>query len=213
MISIRKRKRIIVIILVITIFFTVSNVILDYKLGLNFKDIVSLRLPIKDNIKIEFSKKYIIPNKSYFEKQKRSQCGGYSSAYVLRFLGEKVKGEEIYSSMNYKLSNGYVLPQALIQTFDKYDVSAELYSGTLDTLKTRLANGIPIIVIIGDGFKWQHYVTVTGYDENNIYLYDSNFENETSKSYNRTISNSEFINTWKNKLPFFEQAYFVIQRK
>ena len=183
------------------------------KLGLNLGDVFSLKIPMTDKISSEYDSKFLIPAKSYFEKQEKNQCGGYSTAYVLRCLNEEATGKEIYTQFKHTFKNGYVLPQSLIQTFKKYGYKAKIRKGNIETLKARASAGVPVIVIIGDGMKWQHYVSVVGYDEGNILLYDSNYDTNNASGYNRVLSNSEFNKLWENGIPFFEKSYFVIYDK
>jgi len=168
-------------------------------------DIYSQSLPKTDHIKAEYPNEFLVKQTSYFEKQGKSECGGYSSAYVLRCLGEDIAGKDNYQQLGYKFTNGYVMPQALLDTFHNYGYIVKLYRGDIAELKTRLSKGAPIIVLLGHGKSWQHYVTVVGYDENDIYLYDSNKDTNNSKGYNRIMSNTEFISQWKNKIPLFEK--------
>lgn len=178
--------------------------------GISVLDIYAQTLPKNDIKEIEYSDTYFVDSKSYFEKQKRGQCAGFSSAYVLRVLGEEVSGSKNYERLDHKFSNGYVVPQALIEIFEEYGHEVEMFHGDLEQLKTRLNQGNPIIVLIGHFVSWQHYVTVVGYDEDNIFLYDSNMDTDNSHGYNRTMSNAEFVSQWENEIPLFEQIYFVV---
>ncbi len=67
-----------------------------------------------------------------------------------------------------------------------YDLKATLYQGNFEQLKTHLNNKKPIIILIGDSYHWQHYVSVVGYDKDNVYLYDSLYK-DSPKSYNRVM--------------------------
>lgn len=199
----------------IIIFSTSMTILLHFvlkstRLGLTVLDIYSQSLPKTDHIKGEYPNEFLTKQTSYFEKQGKSECGGYSSAYVLRCLGEDITGKDNYQQLGHKFTNGYVMPQALLDIFRNYGYKAKLYRGDMAELKTRLSKGVPIIIIIGQGRSWQHYVTVVGYDENNILLYDSNKDTNNAKGYNRIMSNTEFISQWKNKIPLFEKTYFVI---
>ncbi|ADY57023.1 hypothetical protein Sgly_2751 [Syntrophobotulus glycolicus DSM 8271] len=178
--------------------------------GISILDIYAQSLPQKDTKEIEYTDTYFVETKSYFEKQERGQCAGFSSAYVLRTFGEEISGRENYRQLNHKFSNGYVMPQALIEIFNQYGHHAEMLHGDLKHLKTRLNEGNPIIVLIGHFTSWQHYVTVVGYDEENIFLYDSNMDTDHTNGYNRTMTNTEFLSQWENEIPLFEQIYFVV---
>lgn len=188
------------------LFLTISGA------GISILDIYAQTLPREDTKEIEYSNMYLVESKSYFEKQERGQCAGFSSAYVLRILGEEISGSEIYKRLGHKFSNGYVMPQALIDIFAEYGHDVEMLRGDLEQVKTRLNQGIPIIVLIGHFVSWQHYVTVVGYDEDNIFLYDSNRDTDNSNGYNRTMTNTEFVSQWENEIPLFEQVYFVVEQ-
>ena len=201
-------KWLIILLVIITIFnFTINFI------GLKFSDILSQSIPKSDKVKGKSLPEYFVTKKSYFEKQEKNQCAGFSSAYVLRCLKKDVKGKENYNNLKHKFSNGYVMPQALVEVFKKYKYNSDIYKGDLNTLKLRLAkNNNPIVVLIGHRWNWQHYVTVIGYDEKNIYIYDSNNNTDNSKGYNRIISNEEFVDLWENEIPFFEKIYFVVDK-
>ncbi|MEL7567793.1 MAG: C39 family peptidase [Dehalobacterium sp.] len=201
---------------VLSILFILLTVALHFVLkssgiGLTVWDVYSQSLPKIDSITEEYPVEFIVKTKSYFEKQGKSQCGGYSSAYVLRCLGKNIQGKDNYEKLSYKFANGYVLPQALINVFHDYGYQVKMYRGNIEQLKTRLSEGRPIIALIGNGISWQHYVTVVGYTEKDIFLYDSNKDTNSSKGYNRTMDISEFIKQWKNGIPLFEKIYFVVE--
>lgn len=214
----KKLKKIIKKLIIISVvFFIISTASLHFilqnsGLGISVWDIYSQSMPKKDTVKREYENTYNVKTCSYFEKQGKSQCGGFSSAYILRCLGTKINGNENYEQLSHKFSNGYVMPQALLDVFKKYKYKPTLYHGSFEQLKTRLNQGNPIIILIGSGTKWQHYVTVVGYDENNVYLYDSNKNTDNSKGYNRILKNSDFLTQWQNKIPLFENIYFVVTK-
>ena len=191
-------------IIALQLFLTISG------LGISVLDIWAQTLPQDDPIDIAYRDSYLVEPKSYFEKQERGQCAGFSSAYLLRILGNQVSGGEAYQRLGHKFSNGYVMPQALLDLFGEYNYKAVMFHGELEHLKTRLNQGDPVIVLIGHFIKWQHYVTFVGYDEEHIFLYDSNRDTDNSKGYNRVITNAEFLSQWKNEIPLFEQIYFVV---
>lgn len=129
--------------------------------------------------------------------------------FVLRNLDVEVYGNEIYDYMSPKMKNGYLFPKALINLFKKYGFKAKLKKGNLNSLKSELTKGKPVIVIIGKGFSFQHYIVVTGYDERNIYTVDS-LISEGDFNYNKQYTNSEFLRLWENNLPIFNSMYISI---
>lgn len=111
------------------------------------------------------------------------------------------------------LSSGYVLPQAILDHFDGADYQITLYQSDLARLKTRVAQGDPVIILMGQGGGWQHYATVVGYDEENIYLFDSLKQTVFDHAYyNRSMTTDYFEQLWNNGLPFFERACFAIKK-
>ncbi len=203
------------IVLVLLILVLACNIAIQLLLtisgaGISVLDIYAQSLPKNDTIEIEYSDSYFVEAKTYFEKQEKGQCAGFASAYVLRTLGEEISGSESYERLGHKFANGYVMPQALLDLFREYDCNMEMLRGDLEQLKTRLQQGEPIIVLIGHFVSWQHYVTVLGYDEDHIYLYDSNMDIDNSKGYNRIMTNTGFVSQWENEIPLFEQIYFVV---
>ena len=198
--------------IVVLVFITILNFSLNF-LGLKFKDVFSQPLPQKDKITIDYPKEFFVKGKSFFEKQRKNQCGGYSSAYVLRYFGKDVNGKVNYDNLNHKFANGYVMPIGITESFNKQNIEISLYKGNIDTLKTRLfkANA-PTIVLIGNKWHWQHYVTVTGYDKNNIYIYDSNKDTDNSKGYNRIMTTEKFQKDFNNCIPIFNHIYFIVDK-
>ncbi len=180
--------------------------------NLTLLDIYAQRLPKKDHIEVKYPDELLIKKQSYFEIQGLNQCAGYSSAYLLRHLDQDISGSEVYEKLDYKFSNGYVLPQAIIKTLKEYDLEIILYKGNLEQLKTRLNNKKPIVVLIGDSYRWQHYVSVVGYDKDNIYLYDSLYE-DSPKSYNRVMDNDKFLDYWDNGTILYNNVYYVVEDK
>ena len=209
-------KRLKKLLLVLFVLFISLNIITQialtvFQTGLTLIDVYTLKYPKKDKIAKDYPKSLIITKTSSFENQGLNQCSAFSTAYLLRFHGIDVDGATIYQKMNHKLSNGYVLPQAINEIFKDYGYQIKMYQGNIEQLKMHLANGKPLIALIGSGFTWQHYVSVIGYDTKNIYLYDSLVSNVNHQNYNRILKIEEFNNYWSNGLPVYENVYYVIE--
>ncbi|MEO3111235.1 C39 family peptidase [Turicibacter sanguinis] len=136
-------------------------------------------------------------------------------AYVLRHYHESQTGLNIYHQLNYKIPvSGYVLPKGILNYFKDSAYNIEMFTGSLETLKTRLTAGTPIIVLIGNSLNWQHYMTLVGYDDttNEMYFFDSlkSFDENNGQPGNRTITTDYFLKLWNNGLPIFNQIYFTI---
>lgn len=174
--------------------------------------------PTNDQVQVNYPDSFIITTENSFETQVVNECSAFSSAYVMRHFGETKKGLELYKEFNYKLPfSGYVLPKGILDYFQDSTYDVNMYYGTFETLKTRLTEGTPIIVLVGDGLKWQHYMTVVGYDDslNEVYFFDSLREEDENQEApgNRTLSTNYFLNMWNNGLPIFHHLYFTIQKR
>jgi len=203
---------------VILVVFIVINVLAQVGLMINgatfnILDVYTHPIPKKDTIEIKYKNEYFLNKSSYFEKQIYNECAGYSLAYLLRSNNIAISGQDSYDKMKYKFGNGYVLPRSILEQGNDIDLNIIQYKGNLEQLKTRLNSGNPIIILIGDGIKWQHYVSVVGYDENNVYLFDSLVSNSDDKRYNRVLSNEEFLNLWNNGLGPFSNIYFYLEER
>ncbi len=152
------------------------------------------------------------------EDQPPGQCAGYSSAYILRHYGIDVVGKQVYEEMSFKIPvSGYVLPKGIIRYLDSLGHEAKMYKGDLQTLKSRLTVDVPIIVLIGNGLRWQHYMTLVGYcdEKQELYFYDSRIkmdENGSSPG-NRTLSEDYFLTLWDNGLPIFNHVYIKVKQE
>ena len=143
-------------------------------------------IPEKDKITINNAKEYFI-NKTgnYFETQKKFECAGYATAYVLRELGIQICGDDLYNKIDRRLPFGFVSPKSILRYLQKNTIKAQYYSGTLKTLESRLQKGTSIIVLIKvfNNKNCYHYNVLTGFNETTMYFAESLFflRNRTSK--------------------------------
>ena len=141
-------------------------------------------------------KEYLITKENRIDYQRKLDCAGYSSAYVLRHFGIEAYGKHIYDSMP-KMKNGCVYPKHLKNTLKQNGLNVKYAAGNLKALKNEIAKGNPVIVFIRLKEKSSelHFVPVVGYDKENLYLAESvsYLINSGSDFYNRKISNKEFI--------------------
>lgn len=141
------------------------------------------------------------------EAQTDGQCAEYAAAYVMRYLGEDISGEELRPQL--KRAFGFVSPNSVAKAFAKQGCEARAYHGDLDTLKARLSDGIPVIVfIMGQGGA--HYAVVTGFDAEYIYLADPVGESSGSAGYNRKIGIGEFEKLWKTASLIPDNTYIAV---
>jgi hypothetical protein len=167
-------------------------------------------------IVISTPKQYMIMSENYFDYQPHYECSGYSSAYVLRSLGEDTDGLELYNDISNKNNDGTVTPKNLVGFLSEKGYSANLCSGTALQLKHEISKGTPVIVFVRTSPKenYYHYLPIVGYDEDNIYAaeslqYKTNTENQ---HYNRIISSSDFEMMWETGV-FRKNTYITIKLK
>ena len=174
--------------------------------------------PQRDSLTKSVPSSYSIDQENSFETQVHNECSAFSTAYVLRHFGESQTGLELYEKFGYKLPfSGYVLPKGILSYFKDSAYEATLYRGTFETLKSRLIEGTPVIVLVGDGLNWQHYMTLVGFDQSlsEVYFFDSLRQDDENGEApgNRTLSTDYFLQLWDNGLPIFNHIYFTIEKR
>lgn len=206
-------KRIILGLLVVFIVLNIAVAIILKATNqpLSLFDVYQQSIPKQDQIKAKYQKEYLVNASSDFLMQEHNQCAGFATAYNLKVRSKKTTPLKVYNNLKYKLSNGYVLPQSIKTYLEDKGLQVKMYKGNLKQLKTRLNQGKPIITLIGQGLAWQHYVNVVGYDQNNIYLYDSMLSNTNNHKYNRILSNEKFLSYFNNELPIYHNLYYVVE--
>jgi len=174
-----------------------------------------LSIPKKDGIDIKYPKSFYLNKQNRQERQSHNECSAYSTAFVLRHYGNEISGLQAYDKMKFKIPfSGYVLPKSIVECMNTYSFKCRIFKGNIETLKSRLAEGKPVIVEIGRGSKWQHYMTLVGYDSDKkeMYFFDSAKElrENANHSGNRTMTEEEFLKVWDNGLPWFNHMYIAI---
>ena len=175
-----------------------------------------VKLPVKDKIRIDYPSSYVIKQKNFCEIQKNFECAGFSSAYILRHFNIQTSGLMEYNKIKYKTFSGLVFPKGILKLFEKYNFKATFYRGNIQQLKMRISNGVPVIALIKflENKNYLHYISVIGYDDENLYLAESLEELINSKettNYNRIIKIDDFIKLWDINVPFHKCSYFVIE--
>ena len=172
--------------------------------------------PNSDSISSATQKKFDVPIYTDFELQGKNQCAAYSTAFVLRNSGKQAKGIEVYAKIPFKIPiSGYVLPKGVISYLQSQGLKPMIYKGSLSSLKARLVQGrSPIIVLVGNGLFWQHYMTLVGFDDDKseLYFVDTNKVNDENAELpgNRTMTNDYFLKWWSNGLPVFNHVYITV---
>lgn len=173
--------------------------------------------PVKDVNSISLPDKFDLPINAGFERQGKNQCAGFSTAFVLRSFDQKAKGIDVYTGIPYKIPiSGYVLPKGVITYLQAQGFTTNLFQGDLGSLKSRLVQGgNPVIVLIGNGLLWQHYMTLIGYDneKQELHFFDSGRDTDENAELpgNRTMTEEYFSGWWNNGLPLFNHIYITVE--
>lgn len=144
---------------------------------------------------------YMITTENEIQKQYRYECGAYSTAYVLRSLGEDVDSKEFYDSLEPKGKDGSVPYEAMQAGVERYGYELESGMISLAALKYEISRGVPVIVgmEIAPGNSLLHFLPIVGYDDEYIYAAESVgiYANEKGDHYNRKIKTDTFMELWK----------------
>lgn len=174
------------------------------------------------------------PSGSYFEFQQGGGCAGFSSAFVLRHNGVQIGGEEAFKDVPFQMKGGMAFPKGITGFFKKRGIKMTACTGNFAALQNEMEKGRPVIVVIRSfaDKNYLHFATVTGYDEEKVYLADSiqswvNVDKDgktiepaldtaptsgESVYYNRTIPVEEFKKLWNTsmlKMPLYRNIFYV----
>lgn len=171
--------------------------------------------PKRDSIDTsDLPNSYYIQTSNRMDIQHNYECAAFSSAFILRHLGNEADGNELYKKYPRKLYDGTISPKGIIVFFKKRGFDVSYYSGNVYTLKKQLTQGIPVIVFIRvfPDKRYLHFAPVIGYDEEYFYLADSlkHTINCNETLYNRKILISDLEAVWKTWVPFCKDSYIVI---
>ncbi len=179
---------------------------------------ILLPFPKSESNAINLPNKFDIPINTGFEKQGKNQCAAFSTAFVLRNFDRKAEGSVVYTGIPYKIPiSGYVLPKGVVTYIQSQGYRPTLLKGDIDSIKARLVQGNnPIIVLVGNGLLWQHYMTFLGYDneKQEMYFFDSGREKDENAELpgNRTMAEDHFLKWWNNGLPIFNHVYITVEK-
>lgn len=187
-------------------------------IGLGMLCLIVILLVYRGYLMITTPKQYMITTENRFDYQKHYECSGYSSAYVLRCLGEEADGVDLYKQFADKNPDGTLAPGYLWENLRRLGYKSHLLAGTVTDLKHAVSKGVPIVVLIKvkPSQKYLHYVPIVGYDETYFYAADSlsYLVNETeSEIYNRRIAIDEFKELWENDTFVLDNIYITIRLK
>ena len=158
----------------------------------------------------------VLPNPAP-DTQTGVECSGCSSAYLLRFYGEKVNGVELYHQSTFPSKHeGGAYPKCFKILFEQQykNYTTEYYTGTTEDLKDAISQGIPVIVLLFTG-QSLHYVPVVGYDDYHFYIQDSveRYRNVPEHAaYNEAIDIAKFDAMWNIPIESCQRLFVVVRK-
>lgn len=106
-----------------------------------------------------------------FLPQTEALCGGAAAAMVFRYWGERHADVQQFAPLVDKRAGGIETTALASAVRARGWVATEL-RGSLDTIRTHLQSGAPLILLIEDRPKRYHYVVVVGADEGGVLVHD-----------------------------------------
>lgn len=140
--------------------------------------------------KLEPPKKVVISDIPYV-KQHGPQCAAASLSMVLSYYKQNIDQDEIYSVIKSDYagaqSNDIITYPRSLGKYKSFG-----YVGTIEDLKKRINQGIPVLVFLTP-FGYGHVVVVIGYDESKhqIIMHDPTTAN------NQAVSYDDFLQEWR----------------
>ena len=166
--------------------------------------------------RVKAPSEYMITTKNEIQKQGRYECGAYSTAYVLRSLGEDVDSKEFYDSLEPKGKDGSVPYETMQAGAERYGYKLESGMISLAALKYEVSKGVPVIVgiEIAPGNSLPHFLPIVGYDDEYIYAAESvgRYANEKGDHYNRKIKINVFKELWKTDGHYHNVAIRIVRK-
>lgn len=128
------------------------------------------------------------------KKQNGPKCSAYAASCLLRYYGEKSEPDKLYKKF-LKLPDGSAIPSSVGKV-----IKAKLKrNGKIEDLERLIEEGKPVLVLIFYDKQnyWDnlHYVLITGFDKDNVYIADS-LHSSGERYYNRCVSRDVFCKMW-----------------
>lgn len=128
-----------------------------------------------------------------FFPDKTDQCGPATLAGLLSFWGKPTDPKQLRDEMYVAKLHG-TLPMDLVLTAQSHGLKTKMINGDLPSLRSELEAGRPVLAMLNLGFSTvpvDHYVIVTGYDDEKkgLYMHSAGKENQF-------ISNAKFLRQW-----------------
>lgn len=127
------------------------------------------------------------------------QCGPATLASVLTYWGFRTDPVALKEEIYLPRLKG-TLPLDLMLAAQSRGLKAEIYQGSLDNLKSELAQGHPLVALLDLGFAifpQGHYVVVIGYDDRRRGVYvHSSLDKDVFVSYERFLPSWDKTGRW-----------------
>ena len=162
---------------------------------------------------------YLITPNPAPDTQLKVECAACSSAYLLRFYGEKANGVELYHDDAFPCKyEGGAFPKCFKIFFEEQltGYATEYYTGTTDDLKDAVSKGIPVIALLLYNGRSMHYVPVVGYDESHFYIQNSvgKYRNvQDNPSYNEMLDIDKFDAMWNIPIESCQRLFVIVRKK
>lgn len=183
--------------------------------------------------KIELPKSFFIEYpKKYNYRQGYNECGPYNVAATIRILKEEdVDGAKIANEMSFRFKNGYSLPPGLEEYLVNQSLIVKTYflknrsdTEKVNLIKDNISENKPII-ILGENYRVQHYMTILGYEDSQggaiFSMYDPLYtkgedgftiDDNGDKPGNRDLTQTELFDFWSGggMIGFYEWYAIVV---
>lgn len=174
-------------------------------------------LTLYQNTQESIPETFMVPEPVRIDRNGSNQCYSYCMAMIYRALGDKkADGAKIHKKFEKKYGGGRVNADVICRFINESDeYEATLYTGTIDNLKDCLSKGVPVMFLGRMSIEdpSYHYMTVTGYDEDKVYIADSYLFEIENEYYNRAVSYDYFSYMWDLELEGYNNIFVEITKK
>jgi hypothetical protein len=138
--------------------------------------------------------------------QQGPKCSAYSSSCLLRYYGKDIDTDKLYRSFM-KLPDGSAVPSSVARK-----IKAKIHTrGKVSDIEKQIDDKKPVLVLIyydkTPGWDNLHYVLVTGYDDEYIYIADS-LHGSGERYYNRAVKRDVFEVMWNTSKSFPVRLFY-----
>lgn len=135
-----------------------------------------------------------ISKKIDIKRQQGPKCSAYASAHLFQFYGVQAKPKQLYKRFH-KLPDGSAIPSSVAKV-----TGFKMHrNGSVADIERSIDADKPVMILgyYDDEPSWDnlHYMLVTGYDAENIYIADS-LHTSGERYYNRKIKREDFEEMW-----------------